>query len=132
MKILAESFPGSILVFGTMKEASELSQKETARIRKLAEWGREYDRERKQSRAPVIMLTGTELFTAHSLNITWEDKGGDHKRLIEPAWVSVRLNNLRMLADLTQQLYLGMPSYGKWREEKWNRRSSRKARKAKR
>lgn len=126
MKLLAESFPGSILVFSTMKEAVDLSQKETSRIRKLAEWGREYDRERKQSRAPVIILTGTELFAAHSLNITWEEKGGDHKRLIEPAWVSVRLNNLRILADLTQQLYLGMPSYGKWREEKWLKRAKRK------
>lgn len=132
MKILAESFPGSILVFGTMKEATELSQEETARIRKLAEWGREYNRDRKQSRAPVIMLTGTELFTAHYLNTTWKEKGGNHKRLIEPAWVSVRLNNLRMLADLTQQLYLGMESYGKWREAKWIKLSSRKAKKAKR
>lgn len=129
MKLLAESFPGSVLVFGTMKEATELSPEETTRIRKLAKWGREYDRERKQSRAPVIMLTGTELFTAHYLNNTWKEKGGDHKRLIEPAWVSVRLNNLRMLADLTQQLYLGMPSYGKWREEKWKKRVARRIKK---
>ena len=129
MKLLAESFPGSVLVFGTMKEATELSLEETTRIRKLAEWGREYDRERKESRAPVIMLTGTELFTAHYLNKAWEEKGGDHKRLIEPAWVSVRLNNLRMLADLTQQLYLGMPSYGKWREEKWKQRVARRTKK---
>ena len=126
MKLLAESFPGSVLVFATMKEATELSIEETTHIRKLAEWGREYDKERKQSRAPVIILTGTELFTAYYLNDTWEKKGGDHKRLIEPAWVSVRMNNLRMLADLTQQLYLGMPSYGEWREEKWKKRVARR------
>ena len=122
MKLLAKSFPGSILVFATMKEATELSQEEVGRIKKLAEWGREYDRERKQSRAPIIILTGTELFTAHDLIITWEEKGGKHRELIEPEWVSVRLDNLRILADLTQQLYLGMPSYGKWREEKWKKR----------
>jgi len=126
MKLLAESFPGSILVFATMKEATELSQEEITRIRKLAEWGREYNRERKQSRAPVIMLTGTELFAAYSLNNTWKEMGGDHKRLIEPAWISVRMDNLRILADLTQQLYLGMPSYGKWREEKWEKRVARR------
>jgi hypothetical protein len=130
MKLLAESFPGAVIVFATMKEATELTIEEIARIRKLAEWGREYDKERKQSRAPVIMLTGTELFTAHDLHITWKEKGGKHKRLIEPAWVSVRINNLRILADLTQQLYLGIPSYGKWREEKWIKRASRKAKKA--
>jgi len=129
MKILAESFPGSVLVFATMKEATELSKEETARIRKLAEWGREYNRERKQSRAPVIILTGTELFSAERLNNTWEEKGGDHKRLIEPAWISVRLDNLRILADLTQQLYLGMPSYGKWRKEKWEKLRARRTKK---
>lgn len=131
MRLLAESFPGSVLVFATMKEATGLSQEETARIRKLAEWGREYDRERTQSRAPVIMLTGTELFTAHYLENAWKEKGGTHKRLIEHAYVSVRLNNLRILADLTQQLYLGMPSYGEWREEKWKKRLARRTKKPK-
>ncbi|MDH5180067.1 MAG: hypothetical protein OEZ39_11360 [Gammaproteobacteria bacterium] len=129
MKLLAEAFPGAVLVFATMKEAKELSQEEIFRIRKLAEWGREYDKERKRSRAPVIMLTGTELFTVHHLSNTWKEKGGKHKKLIEPAWVSVRLDNLRMLADLTQQLYLDMPSYGEWREEKWKKRADRKKKK---
>lgn len=131
MKLLAESFPGSILVFATMKEAEELSKEEITRIKKLSAWGREYDKERKQSRAPVIMLTGTELFTVHYLNTTWKEKGGKHEKLIEPAWVSVRLNNLRILADLTQQLYLDMPSYGKWREEKWEKRLARRRKKHK-
>ena len=128
MKILAESFPGSIIVFATLKEAEDLSPEEIERIRKLAQWGREYDKERKQSRAPVIMLTGTELFTAHYLDSSWKGKGGKHKKLIEPAWV--RTDNLRVLADLTQQLYLGMPSYGQWHEEKWKKRIARKKRKS--
>ncbi len=127
MKLLAESFLSSILVFATMKEVEELSREEISRIRKLAEWGREYDKERKQSRAPVIVLTGTELFTAHHLHSTWKEKGGKHARLIEPAWVSVRLNNLRILADLTQQLYLDMSSYATWQEEKWKKRVERRS-----
>lgn len=122
MKSLAKLFPGSILVFATMKDPEELSKKELERIRKLAEWGREYDRERKQSRAPVILLTGIELFIPFHLAMTWEEKGGKHKELIKPAWVSTRLDNLRVLADLTQQLYLGMPSYGKWLEVKWQKK----------
>lgn len=56
--------------------------------------------------------------------------GGDHKKLIEPAWVSVRLDNLRILADLTQQLYLEMPSYGEWREEKWKKLANRRRKKS--
>ena len=109
MKQLAETFPGSILVFAALKEDDEFSNKEIERLRKLAEWGREYDEDRQQARTPVIILTGTELFTEYSLEESWEEKGGMHKDLIGPA--RGRTDNLRVMADLTQQLYLGMPSY---------------------
>ncbi len=105
MKLLAEAFPGSILVFATMKE--ELSQEEINRIKELAEWGREYDQDREQTRAPVIVLTGTELFTEMFFEESWEERGR-HKHLIQ-AWKGN--NNLRVWADRTQQLYLGMPPY---------------------
>lgn len=110
MKLLAETFPGSILVFATMREAKDITKGEINRIKELAEWGREYDKERQQTRAPVIVLTETELFSDYSLRVSWKEKGGRHKMLIEPGWA--RTDNLRVLADLTQQLYLGMPSYG--------------------
>jgi len=116
MKKLALRFPGSILVFSTMKEADELSTDEVGRIAKLAEWGREYLRDRRQTRAPVIVLTGTELFAPCNLRIAWKEKGGRHAQLIEPAWV--REENLRVLANMTQQLYLNMPSYETWRDAK--------------
>ena len=109
MKLLAQKFPGSILVFATMREGKDLSKGEINRIKKLAEWGREYDEERKYTQAPVIVLTGTELFATDSLKSTWNDKGGKHKDLIESP--RTRIYNLRVLADLTQQLYLGMPPY---------------------
>jgi hypothetical protein len=124
MKILAESFPGSILVFSTMKSHEELSKTEVRSLKKLAEWGREYDKERRQTRAPVIILTGTELFAAHYLKQAWEDKGGKHKELISHGWV--RTENLRVLADLTQQLYLGLQPYHSWYEAKWKKRDARR------
>jgi len=112
------------VVFATLKEAQELSKDEIERIRKLEEWGREHDKGRRQTRAPVIVLTGTELFSSHSVEQTWKEKGGKHKQLIEPA--SVQVDNLRILADFTQQLYLGMPSYFEWREAKWKKRKERR------
>jgi hypothetical protein len=124
MKLLAESFPGSILVFSTMKEYEELSKNEIAMIRKLAEWGRFYDKKRKQSRATVIVLTGTELFTSSYLDISWKNKGGKHQQLIETS--SIRRENLRLLADFTQQLYLDMPSYGEWHEKQWQKKAERR------
>lgn len=123
MKKLAVRFPGSILVFSTMKQADELSRDEVSRIAKLAEWGRDYIRERRQTRAPVIVLTGTELFAPFSLQDAWEKMGGRHAQVIGPGWV--RTDNLRVLADLTQQLYLNMPSYGTWLDAKWKKRAER-------
>ena len=99
MRLLAERYPGAAFVFATLKEAQDLSKDEIVRIRKFAEWGREYDTEKRQTRAPVIVLTGTELFSSYSVEQTWKDKGGKHKQLVEPAYV--HLDNLRMLADFT-------------------------------
>lgn len=123
MKKLAIRFPGSILVFSTMKKAEHLSEKELVRIRKLAEWGREYVRDRQQTRAPVIVLTGTELFSAYSLHLTWGEIGDRHAQVIQHGMT--KLDNLRVLADLTQQLYLDMPSYGEWSRARWEKRAAR-------
>ena len=117
MKQLAETFPGSILVFAALKEGKDFAKKEIERLKKLAAWGREYDQDRQQSRAPVIILTETELFAEYSLEETWKKKGGKHEQLIELPAISTRLDNLRILADLTQQLYLDMPSYGSFRRD---------------
>ena len=104
MKLLAEAFPGSILVFAAMKE--ELSQGEIDRITELAKWGRKYDKEKRQTRAPVIVLTGTELFTTGSLTTSWKRKGGRHEDLAKRA--SLGTSNLRILANFTQHLYLDL------------------------
>jgi hypothetical protein len=124
LRALAETFPGSILVIATLKEASELSGTELARVRDLAEWGRDYEWAHRRSRAPVILLTGTELYASYGLRQTWKAKGGRHEELAKPGWV--QLDRLRTLADLTQQLYLGMPSYSEWARVKWaGRRTAR-------
>jgi len=130
MKKLAARFPGSVLVLSTMKQADEVSKEEISRISKLAEWGREYIREIHQTRARVIVLTGKELFASSSLRDVWKETGGRHTELIQHGMV--RPENLSVLANLTQQLYLNMPSYGAWHETKRKKRAARiKARSAK-
>lgn len=125
-KLLAEAFPGTVLVFAAMKEAEELSKEEVLRIRKFAEWGREYNKDRSWTRAPVIVLTGTELFAPYSLEESWKAKGGKRASLMAPAWISIRTDNLRILANLTQQAYLDMPSYDTWWGERRKRRLERR------
>jgi hypothetical protein len=123
-KSLAELYPGAAFVFATLKEAADLSADEVRRIRKVAEWGREYDREQRQTRAPVIVLTGTELFVPYDLRMAWKEKGGKHAELAEPFHFDPE--NLKILADATQQLYLGMPSYFEWRNAKWKKKEDRR------
>jgi hypothetical protein len=124
LKKLATEFPGSILVFSTMKKPEELSDDEIARISKLAEWGREYVRDRRHSRAPVIVLTANELFAPYSLRDAWGKLGGRHEEFANAGMI--RTENLRVLADLTQQLYLNLPPYGEWLRAKWERRAARR------
>lgn len=124
LKQLALVFPGSILVFATMKTAAELSEAEVSRLRRLAEWGRESIEGRGKSRAPVVVLTAVELFAPRSLSSSWQDASSRHAELIAPAWRSAE--SLRQLADMTQQLYLSMPSYQEWHEEKWRRHRERR------
>ncbi len=126
LKALAEAFPGAVLVFATMKEACDFTIDEVARLRKLAEWGREYVKESRRTRAPVIVLTGTELFAGHSLHSAWKERGGKHEQLSSPG--HVRLDHLKTLADLTQQLYLDLPPYYEWADAKRKVRMARKPR----
>lgn len=118
MKLLAETFPKSILVFATMKEHEEFSKDEIIRLKKLAEWGREYNSKTKERRAHIMILTGLELFIEDyaGLSSAWENKGGKHQELISAYTVKYNLNNLELLAELTQQVYLDMPLY--WEDRK--------------
>ncbi|AYO78909.1 hypothetical protein [Sphingobium yanoikuyae] len=122
MKDLALAFPGAALVFATMRDVSQLSKDEIRRLTELARWGRHYEAKRRQVRAPVIVLTGTELFAEHALEDTWKKKGGLHAELVSPGYV--RTDNLYQLADMTQQLNLGMKP--QWQELKEKRNFRRK------
>ena len=124
MKLLAEAFPGSVIVFSTMKQASDLAREEINRISRFASWGRERMSDRRGSRAPVLLLTGNELFAGFSLQEAWAKVGGQHAALAKAG--RFRSDNLRVLADLTQQLYLGLPSYHAWLDEKWKKKRERK------
>jgi hypothetical protein len=124
LKAIAQRFPCTLLVFATMKEPGELSRAELGAIRKLALWGREYVNAERRTRAPVVVLTGIELFAGFSLQDTWKEVGGRHAQFCEAG--QLQANNLRVLADVTQQLYLGLPSYSAWQQAKWDATHARR------
>jgi hypothetical protein len=75
-------------------------------------------------RAPVVVLTGTELFAPHHVEHEWRKAGGRRQELTEAAYV--RMDNLVTLADLTQQVYLDLPDYWAWFKEHMERRRRRR------
>ncbi len=120
MKELAAAFPGSALVFATLN--SELQESEVKLIQDLAVAERK-KRLRGKSSSPVILLTGTELFSRRIAG-HWKEKGGIYERLSQQ---SLELNNLSALADATQQIYLHLPSWFEWSEAEWNKRRQKQA-----
>ena len=120
LKRIGEKMPGTFLVFATLK--SDLSDAERVRIARLAKWGR-LPSDNNRPRNPVVVLTGTELFASLSISEAWREAGGKRKALAESGYV--RMDNLRTLADLTQQVYLGLQPVQEWIHEYWQRRHGR-------
>ena len=79
-------------------------------------------------RAWVIVVTGNELFFTWSVGHTWKKLGGKHARIAE--FEDTHLGDPATLADLTQQLYLDMPSLESelGRRRTWRRAKSNEAR----
>lgn len=66
---------------------------------------------------PVLILTGNELLSHHGPPYCWDDA------------TQKRLNHLRgliNLCDVTQQLYLGLPSWETEWHEKWEKRHQKR------
>lgn len=120
MKVLAREFPGSALIFATLKE--ELSVAEIVSIKAMAQLQRS-KRLRGKANNPVIVLTGTELFSSDGAPECWRKKGGAYDKFNENRgeW-----SDLFSIADATQQLYLGLPSWHEWSEAEWNKKQGRR------
>jgi hypothetical protein len=102
---------------------ANFSSSEKTRIRSFAEWGR-VPQKNGEPRASVIVLTGLELFSNLPIQMTWKDKGGKYAALTQRP--SINLDDLWTLADITQQLYLDLPSYSQWQQSRWRRKKSKR------
>ena len=71
---------------------------------------------------PLIVLTGTELFSSDGAPEYWREKGGDYDKFSESRgeW-----SDLFSIADATQQLYLGLPGWHEWSEAEWQKKHDR-------
>jgi len=117
MRYLAETFPGAILVFSTLRE--RLTKEEVAALTRLAKFGRKYWKAERPVN-PVLILTGAELMTWEPPPRCWNGE------------LQKRFQNVRSLLEhcnASQQIYLGLPSWHEaWEaasEQRWRARQKR-------
>jgi hypothetical protein len=120
MRVLAREFPGAILVFATLNLTLTAGEKRL--LKPFAMRGRRIWKANR-TRNPVLIVTGNELFTDERPERRWEEIGGAHKEMVKTLGRSPGVNRL---ADVTQQLYLGLRSWHEWYEDYWRKRLRRK------
>ena len=113
MQRLGSLWPGVVLAFATLKE--KLTQEEIDLIRPLAERGRE-PLPAGHWQNPVLVLTGRELFSDHGPPACWADLPDELESFARRYRTR---SSVQDLCDATQQLYLGMESYGDWLTRRW-------------
>ena len=119
MRLLACQFPGAVLVFATLRKL--VTEKEKRLLRPVVNRGRRYWKAERPYN-PVLILTGTELFSDREPPECWKDAGGKHATFAQNyrGW-----RDLLRLCDATQQLYLDMKPWHQWLEERWKRNRER-------
>lgn len=116
MRQLADAFPGAILVFSTLRNS--LASGEIRLLRPLVNRGRKYWKAERPFN-PVMILTGTELFSSWGTPECWKGKGERFEDIYKH---HEYMRNLLELCDVTQQLYLNMNPWHEWLEKRWQRR----------
>jgi hypothetical protein len=115
MRRIAEDNPGAVLVFATL--AQEFSARDKQLLTPFVRACRKYGK-MDRPKNPVLLLTGIELFSGFGPPQCWRDAGGHMKAFAD---ANRAPNDLIALCDATQQLHLGLPSWG--RIGRWNSRS---------
>ena len=118
MKLIAKKFPGSVIVFSTFN--ASLTKKEKEIIIPLAKQGRKYRKDGRM-KTPVLILTSTELFSHIHLHDSYKSKKGRHAIFGE---LNFELRNIRVLCDITQQLYLDMEPRAEELNMVWEKRAN--------
>jgi hypothetical protein len=105
LKAVADRFPGALMVVSSLREIISYSEDELRRLRELAVWGRRTTHNG-WPRNPLIILTGTELFTQYGIYDDWKT-GSGRDEMASHADPS----NLYEMSELTLHRYLGLPGF---------------------
>lgn len=118
LKTLAAKLPEAVIVIAVLRDHFTAAEKKI--ISKFVAWGRRANVYGEPTN-PVLLLTSHELTMDYHLSLTWKALGGQHAKFAEYEHTRTLFN----LADATQQIYLGMPSFHQERHEYWTKRRAR-------
>ncbi len=110
LKIAAEMLPGAVIVISVLKEV--WGDDEKILLKQFVEWAR--TSENYKPKHWVILFTGVELFAQPHIISAWTKKGEPYSKFANYHGI----NSLMALSDATQAIYLDMPSYHAWCDEK--------------
>ena len=105
LRRLASKFPGSAIVISVLRP--EFTDNERRLLLPFVKWTRRLNQYSSPTNL-VILLTGVELFHEFDIESTWSDLGGRYERFAN--YDSAR--SLVGLAQATQAIHLGLPSFG--------------------
>jgi hypothetical protein len=118
LKTIAAKLPEAVVVIAVLRD--HFTPAEQKLLRKFVAWGRRVSVYGEPTN-PVLLLTSHELTMHHNVSLTWKSLGDQHARFADYG----HSRNLSTLADATQQIYLGMPSFHQERDEYWKKRLAR-------
>lgn len=121
LKALAAKLPGAIIVIAVLRDHFLPIEKRI--LEPFVKWGRRLKPDGEQAN-PVVLLTSNELLFDHFLSATWKSIGGEHAKFANYD----HTRSMRSLADATQQLYLGLPSFDAWHRSQWEKKLKRQKR----
>ena len=118
LKTIAAKLPEAVIVIAVLRDHFTAAEKKI--LKKFVAWGRRVNVYGEPTN-PVLLLTSHELTMDHHLSATWKALGGQHAKFADYE----HGRNLFNLADSTQQIYLGIPSFHQARDEYWRKRHAR-------
>lgn len=116
LRQIGDKIPDAVFVISVMRDY--FTEKEKVLLRKFAQWGRRRN-EYGQPKHHIVLLTGQELFFDLSIGTTWKKLGEPHSRFED--WRHTQ--SLNAMAEATQSIYLGLPSYFEGSRASWEKRT---------
>lgn len=118
LKAVAAKLPGAIIVISVLRDHFLPIEKRI--LEPFVKWGRRLNADWEPTN-PVVLLTSNELMFDFLLSATWKDLGVKHEKFGTYDYT----RSMCSIADATQQIYLGLPSFGEWKQSQWEKKMKR-------